>query len=110
MITKAYLSKMNLTALRELGSNVGVKAPTSLKKSVLIEEILLILNNQKEPSFSNYGRPKMISNLAEIEGLKEELLERAKKSPTASELETRLDRALSEIKEVIVQILHKIEK
>lgn len=51
------LQSYHLKILREIGEQIGVKAPTSLKKEELILEIKKILNGENEPYFTNKGRP-----------------------------------------------------
>lgn len=54
---KFNLEELPLFRLRKIGREVGVKAPTALKKKVLIQEILDILNGRKDPTITNKGRP-----------------------------------------------------
>ncbi len=55
--TEEYLKKLKILTLREIGIELGVKAPTSLTKAKLIEAILKVSNGQTEPYRSNKGRP-----------------------------------------------------
>lgn len=56
--TKEKLNEINLYSLRVLAREMGVKAPTSLNKSNLINEILKIESGKKEPKKPNKkGRP-----------------------------------------------------
>jgi len=73
--TKEQLNEFNLYSLRELGRSLGVKAPSSLRKDQLIEQILGVLSGKIEPTFSMRGRPKLKKNLStrEITLLKEYL-------------------------------------
>lgn len=73
--TKEELNKFNLYSLRELGREIGVKAPSTLKKEQLIEQILGVLSGKIEPTFSTRGRPKLKMNLStrEVTLLKEYL-------------------------------------
>lgn len=51
--------------LREIARRMGVKAPTTKRKNVLIEEMEKIKNNSLEPVYSINGRPckKHIENI-----------------------------------------------
>ena len=52
------LYETNIYNLRNIAREVGVKAPTFLKKRELINEILLIENSEKQPCIpSKKGRP-----------------------------------------------------
>ncbi|MBQ4270034.1 MAG: Rho termination factor N-terminal domain-containing protein [Clostridia bacterium] len=46
---KEQLYKMNIYTLRSIARELGVKAPTCLKKQELIEEILQIESGAKQP-------------------------------------------------------------
>lgn len=48
-----------LSDLREIGSNLGVKAPTMLKKEDLIGAIINVANHVVSPQFTNRGRPRL---------------------------------------------------
>lgn len=56
------LEQFNIYGLRSIAREVGVKAPTKLKREQLIEEILLIKSGAKKPYIpSKIGRPvKMV--------------------------------------------------
>ena len=43
------LNKERIATLRVIGKKIGVKSPTSKNKEVLIEEIIAIQTNEKEP-------------------------------------------------------------
>lgn len=67
------LEDFSFHALRNLAREVGVKAPTALRKSELIEEILLIESGKKEPKKpNNKGRPtkKMVMDRVALENIK----------------------------------------
>lgn len=49
-------NKLNLHDLRVLGAQIGVKAPSTLKKEQLIKEIIAVERGEKSPHFSNRGR------------------------------------------------------
>ena len=57
------LKHLGIHFLRQYARDVGVKAPTTLKKNELIQEIRLIENKTKEPCLknSNRGRKPLIS-------------------------------------------------
>ncbi len=55
---REVLSQINIHSLRTIGRDVGVKAPTALTKSVLIDEIIKIQSGEKKPCVpSKTGRP-----------------------------------------------------
>ena len=63
------LNNLRIHELRDLARNVGVKSPTSLKKTDIIEKILLILSGENEPyvNVTKQGRPsKALSQIGEI--------------------------------------------
>ena len=52
------LYELNIHSLRNIARKVGVKAPTTLKKKALINEILQIDSGKKRPCMPNKkGRP-----------------------------------------------------
>ena len=52
------LDKIRIQYLRDIAREIGVKAPTSFKKDVLIEEILQIQSGRKAPyTRTKKGRP-----------------------------------------------------
>ena len=56
--TKEQLNQINVHSLRILARDLGVKAPTSLIKQDLIDEILDIQNGNKQPYIpTDKGRP-----------------------------------------------------
>ena len=54
---KLNLEELSLFRLRKIGREVGVKAPTALNKKDLIQEIVYVLNGEKDPTITNRGRP-----------------------------------------------------
>ena len=57
-LTKEELENYCIYDLRTIAREVGVKAPTVLRKEQLLDEILLILSGEKQPNFtSKRGRP-----------------------------------------------------
>ena len=61
---------VNLTYLRKIGREKGVKNPCSLKKNELIKEIQAIERGEKPPFFTKRGRPLKDSTDFEIENSK----------------------------------------
>ena len=47
--TKEQLNDMNLFVLREIGRQIGVKAPAGMKKDKLIQDSIAIQENRLEP-------------------------------------------------------------
>ena len=92
---KVILRKMNLYALRDIGREIGVKAPASLKKATLIDNILKVCSGEIEPCFSNKGRPAMKKSDVRIV---------EKNNPQKlAQFENKLDKALLELKNCIMQ-------
>lgn len=61
IFTNEILEEQHLTILREIGRQIGVKAPASMGKNQIIEEILDIQNGNKKPIHpSKRGAPKKI--------------------------------------------------
>ena len=61
-ITKEDMKRLSfedlpLYRLRKIGREVGVKAPTSLNKATLLDEISKILSGEKVPHNTTKGRP-----------------------------------------------------
>ena len=68
------LEQINLYSLRVIARDMGVRAPTSLTKSVLIDEIIKIQSGVKKPYVPNKrGRPvgKSITEIQVISNLNE---------------------------------------
>ena len=63
--TKDELEFFGIHGLRKLGREIGVKAPSSLKKVELIENILNVQKGVIPPHVTNKGRPTLQSQ-AEI--------------------------------------------
>lgn len=59
LISQANLNLINIGELRALGASIGVRAPSTLKKSELIEKIKAIITGKTEPELKkdNRGRP-----------------------------------------------------
>ena len=52
-----YYKDKSIVELRVIGRSLGVKAPTQLTKSELIEKIIALENGEEKPYFSRKGRP-----------------------------------------------------
>lgn len=59
-MTENELNKKPLYELRRIGRQIGVKASSSLKKSVLIERIIDVESGKIPPTFSSRGRPTLL--------------------------------------------------
>ena len=53
------LEKTELHELRKIGKQIGVRAPSRLKKADLIKNILDVQSGKLQPYFSSKGRPNM---------------------------------------------------
>jgi hypothetical protein len=85
---KSELEKLPLYSLRKIGRESGVKAPTELNKSQLIDEIIKVKKNEVLPIFTNRGRPH----------LKEKEIPIGK-----TDFEIRIDEVLLDIKEILLK-------
>ncbi len=77
--TKEELNEYDIYSLRDLGRSMGVKAPTSLKKADLIENILNIQKGKIKPYKTKRGRParpKKELSLEEIKIIIKDIIER----------------------------------
>ena len=72
-MNKASLNNKCIYELRIIGRELGVKAPTTLKKKALINAILNRLENKTQPFFSNRGRPPISNVNTEQADLKEQV-------------------------------------
>ena len=73
MDKREELEKLSIYELRARGRNVGVKAVTTKKQNVIIDEILRIESGELEPVKNNMGRPpKNFYILNDMNGLLEE--------------------------------------
>lgn len=81
--TKEYLEKISLLGLRQIGREVGVKSPTSLRKDQLVESILDIQQGYIEPYFNcdKRGRPALSNqkDFSRVQALSMEKLYRIQK-------------------------------
>ena len=57
--TKEELNEFSLYSLRALGRKTGVKAPSSLRKKELIENILDVQSGKTPPHATKRGRPAL---------------------------------------------------
>lgn len=94
--TKKQLEEFSIHDLRVIGRNVGVKAPTAMRKDQLIQAILSIKSGCGKPSFSGRGRPSL-----RILGDTQKVL------PKANKLEQQVDLILDEIKKLIMSLAEK---
>lgn len=63
------LNNLRIHELRDMARKVGVKSPTSLKKDVLIEQVLLVLSGEAKPyvNITKQGRPaKTLDQIDEL--------------------------------------------
>ena len=66
-LCKSYFQEISLEDLRRYGRNLELQKPTTLKKEDLINEILLVICDEKKPSRNLRGAPiKNTSFLPEI--------------------------------------------
>ena len=63
------ISQYGIRKLRVIAAQIGVKAPTRLKKDDLLKEVRAVLNREKEPYFSTsqVGRPSKKSQMEKID-------------------------------------------
>ncbi len=110
--SKDELYETNLHSLRIIGREVGVYAPTHLKKKELINEIMSIVNGEKLPCKpTKKGRPvkKNIEYVSEKLSALETELEEEKKAVLDEKEKAKLLR--EQVKqEMIFAILQAIEK
>ena len=60
--TFEILDKQHLTVLREVGRQIGVRAPAAKKKEQLIKDILAVQSGEVKPiPISKFGAPPKIS-------------------------------------------------
>ncbi len=93
---KEYLENLPLGDLRKIGREIGVKAPTALKKNQLINAILEVISGEVPPchNLNNRGRPKC----------KEELSVSAK-APISIDKLARIEQAINDCSKQIMEIL-----
>lgn len=105
--TKELLEVTPLQDLRNIGKEIGVKSPTSLRKDVLIQNILDVQENRIQPYFSNKGRKKLVSRITG-----KSIIELFNLSATTTEIdeifEKIIDKFLAEFKERILQLYKEI--
>ena len=93
-LDKELLKQKSIYELRIIGRELGVKAPTKLKKQVLIHCILERIEGKTQPFISNRGRRPLIINVNELN------LQNSK-----AELIKRLDNVLENTRNELLQIL-----
>ena len=89
--TKEQLENKQIHLLRQIGRELGVKSPSTLKKSQLIEQILGISSGEISPTFSKVGRPQ-------LDGVVEK-----SKNKDEKNVEKELDQILELIKKFILK-------
>ena len=100
---KEFLAQINLHSLRVMARDIGVKSPTALTKSVLIDEIIKIQSGVKKPYVPNKrGRPAGKS-IAEIQVISTQN-ERAKMLKIKEQVKKEF------IAEILKDIENKLEK
>ena len=106
---KEQLEQTNIHPLRNIAREVGVKSPTSLKKNVLIDEIIQIQSGKKRPHLSpRKGRP--VKHGIEYNNTEHQFVENKKVEKEEKEKENFIDLEKKIKKELINSILEKIEK
>ena len=106
---KEQLEQTNIHPLRNIAREVGVKSPTSLKKNVLIDEIIQIQSGKKRPQSSpRKGRP--VKHGIEYNNTEQQFVENKKVEKEEKEKENFVDLEKKIKKELINSILEKIEK
>jgi hypothetical protein len=93
--TKEQLQAKNLYALRGIGREIGVRAPSSLTKGVLIENILRVQAGIDKPFFSKSGRPSLDGKFTT----------KKKKDKKQTELIEEIDKILQVAKEKIIELI-----
>ena len=110
MYTKNNLESCGIYPLRQIGRQIGVKKPSSLKKTDLINAILDLQNGYIKPYFTNKGRPakndtEIKSNLLpKAEHVKEKILVKSKKKKKQL-VERKLDELYIEFKQLILDLI-----
>ena len=97
------LQQINLYSLRNIARNIGVKAPTALTKTKLIDEIIQIQSGKKEPCVpSRVGRPagQLVSEI--------QLISNANENGKIKKIKEQAKREL--IGDILKEIEKKLEK
>ena len=104
--TKEQLDQINIHALRNMAREVGVRAPTSLNKQTLIDEIMQIASGNKQAYWSTKGG-RHVKNFAieDINTDKEASADNAKKRLNDKEKREFIDFVLKEIEKKLNQLL-----
>ena len=69
VFTEVFLNSLGIYDLRKIGTKIGVKSPTTLKKQQLIKEILCVQSGKKPPIKSVKGRKSNRINFSHIDTL-----------------------------------------
>ena len=94
------LNQTNVHSLRNIAREVGVKAPTTLHKKDLIEEILQIQSGKKQPCKpTKKGRP--LKNRLEVQNAQSE-------TPFSDDVQILSE--ITPMKAFIARVLKEIEK
>ena len=107
------LKSYKLSELRTLGREVGVKAPSTLKKDDLIEKIIDILDGVTPPHNTIRGRPKLNSDIMTnnainkiIEQYKNsDKITKKKTKSTHKQLVLRIEKVTNELKELLLELI-----
>ena len=107
------LKSYNLSELRTLGREIGVKAPTTKRKDELINAIINILDGVTPPHNTTRGRPELnrgIMTNEVINNIKEQIEKpdnNHNKNPklTRSELILKVERITNELKELFLELI-----
>ena len=97
---REYLNLTNVHALRNIAREIGVRAPCSLKKQVLVDEIMLIESGKKEPhKKSNKGRPVKNGgqNINHLSGVNLIAMKKEIKKEIISNILRHMEKKLNEI-------------
>ena len=103
-MNKERLSKKSIYELRIIGRELGVKAPTKLKKQELIYAIIERNLNLVEPYSTTRGRPP----LSAPEKYKNLLQNEKSLSDLKNELVNKIETVLEKAKKEILKILNNI--
>ena len=106
MSTKKDLQNFSVFALREIGRELGVKSPSTLKKRDLIEAIINLENGLTKPYFSTKGRPlmknKTITEEKEITSIKDVNTNKKRKEY----VEKELDNIYEQFKTLVLDLIN----
>ncbi len=103
---KEDLAKCCLSALRQIGRELGVKSPTSLTKNSLIDEIIKVENGLVNPHFTKVGRKCLNIEYGKQEN-QDNRKELSLKKSKEKEFLLELDKLTSEYKQRIIKLYNK---